>query len=114
MNEQLKTKNWQHKLGTIGGVVVDLDDIGQCYEVIFATTKGSIPFNPDLGLDLIDFIDGDMNISLLKKHITEELNRQEPRASVVGVDVNILGFGSAAIKVRYNAGGIISEKEVRI
>jgi phage baseplate assembly protein W len=84
MNE---TKNWQKKRGTIGEIVTDLDDIEQCYDNIFNTVKGSIPFQPNIGTNIIEAI-GEKNnnaIQIVETIIKEEFTIQEPRAEVISI-----------------------------
>lgn len=78
----LNTKNWQHKIGTIGELVTDTDDILQCYETIFKTQKGTVVCNPNLGWDFISYLAKPLNTIKNKMEVTllQALNQQEPRA----------------------------------
>jgi phage baseplate assembly protein W len=100
---EIQAQNFQHKLGTIGEVVENYEDIEQCYETILTTLKGTIPFDPTFGYDLIDLIDKpvDKVISFHKTNIQTELNRQEPRATVVLVDITPVEVGSLEISIQY-------------
>lgn len=79
---KLNTKNWQHKVGTIGELVTDADDILQCYEVIFKTPKGSVVLNPNLGWDVIEYLGKPLNLveSKMRPALMQAFIIQEPRA----------------------------------
>lgn len=81
---KLNTSNWQHKLNSVGDVVVDADDISQCYELIFKTQKNSVVLNPNLGWNLIDYLGKPLNLveNEMKKELKQALIIQEPRAIV--------------------------------
>lgn len=85
----LETTNWQHKRGTIGGIVTDLDDIEQCYETICNVKKGSVVHNPNLGWDILKYIDKPISQvrNPIRKELMDELNYQEPRATVTDIKV---------------------------
>lgn len=85
---KLNTRNWQHCIGSVGEVVTDEADVEQCYEVIFSTQVGTVPFNPNLGWDILQFhgqpiiqVEGKMRTALLTA-----LNKQEPRAVAQSVN----------------------------
>lgn len=91
---KLNTKNWSHKLNSIGEVVMDAEDIEQCYEVIFSTRIGTVPFNPNFGWDILAYhgqpitqVGGKMRTALLTA-----LNKQEPRAAAQSV---VFDYGGA-------------------
>lgn len=48
---------WQYKLGAIGEVVVDLDDIDQAIKIILQTPRGTDVHRPDFASDLHNYID---------------------------------------------------------
>jgi phage baseplate assembly protein W len=84
---ELDTKNWSHKLGTVGGIVTELDDIKQCYETIFVTQKGTVVLNPNLGWEILKFISRPMPEleHEMRTELIRELNWQEPRGEVTDV-----------------------------
>lgn len=88
--KQLDTTNWQHKIGSVGEIVIDTDDIEQCYETILNVSPGSIPFIPLLGASLLNLIDqpSDRAVSKIKHNIKNALNIQEPRATVTNIDIS--------------------------
>lgn len=81
------TEQWQHKRGTFGEIITGNDDICQCIQTILQTPKGSIPFMPELGTDIIQAIGesaedaADIGIAI----ITKELPKQEPRIKIIDV-----------------------------
>lgn len=81
---KLNTKNWQHKLGTIGDIATDADDVLQCYEVIFRTPIGSCVLNPNLGWNVLEYLGKPLNLveSKMRPALMRALTQQEPRASV--------------------------------
>lgn len=83
----INTPNWSHKLGTIGGIVTDDDDIAQCYETIFKTQKGTVVLNPNLGWDALKFMARPLNqvAHQMRTELMRELNWQEPRAEVTDI-----------------------------
>lgn len=91
---KLNTRNWQHKLNSIGGIVTDADDIEQCYEVIFKTPKGSVVLNPNIGWDFMQYLGKPLNLveSKMRSALLKELNLQEPRAVVTSIKFS---YGSA-------------------
>ncbi len=91
---KLNTKHWQHKLGTIGELATDADDVLQCYEVIFRTPIGSCVLNPNLGWDSLEYLGKPLNLveSKMRPALMRALTQQEPRASV---DLINFSYGSA-------------------
>ena len=102
---KLNTKNWQHKIGSVGEIVTEREDIQQCYAVIFKTIKGSVILNPNLGWNLLDYLDKPMNLveTKMRAALLYELNYQEPRAKAVGAEFFYANAktGSLCVKVKY-------------
>lgn len=77
--------NWQPKLGAIGEVVENLDDIHQCIRTILLTPKGSDPHRPEFGSDLWHYVDHPIDEAI--PHVVREgvdaLRRWEKRIEVV-------------------------------
>ena len=84
---KINTRKWQHKRNTLGEIIQGTDDIRQCIQTILQVVKGSIPFMPELGTDIIEAIGEntedaiDIGIAI----ITKEIPLQEPRAEVLDV-----------------------------
>lgn len=91
---KLNTKNWQHKLNTIGDIATDEDDILQCYEVIFKTPIGSCVLNPNLGWNSLEYLGKPLNLveSKMRPALMRAFLIQEPRA--IPQDVKF-SYGSA-------------------
>ncbi|NTU68920.1 MAG: baseplate protein [Chlorobiaceae bacterium] len=53
----INATDWSPKLGEIGAVVEELDDISQCIRIILTTPKGSDPHRPLFGSDIHLYID---------------------------------------------------------
>lgn len=115
----LKTKHYQHKLGALGEVVENLDDIGQCYQTIIETIKGDVALMPNLGTNIIEAIGEDFENAdrIAKAIILTELQAQEPRGEVVEVSTSFNADGRLVLKIDYkskldNAGKIASREVV--
>lgn len=102
---KIPTKNWQHKLNSIGEVVTELEDIEQCYKVIFKTRKGSVVLNPNLGWNFLDYLDVPLNLVEAKMRIAllKELNYQEPRAKAIDAKFSYTDAksGKLSVKITY-------------
>lgn len=84
---ELNTTNWSHKLGTIGEVVTEADDIAQCYATIFKTQKGTVVLNPNLGWPALELMSRPLNevTHIMRTNLMRELNWQEPRGEVTDI-----------------------------
>lgn len=106
---KINTKNWQHKIGSIGEVVTEIEDIEQCYEVIFKTRKGSVVLNPNLGWNFLDYLDVPLNLveAKMRTALLKELNYQEPRAKVIDASFNYENAqsGKLSVKITYQYNG---------
>lgn len=80
---------WSPKLGAVGEVVTDADDINQCIRIILQTPKGSDPHRPDFGARLGDYIDRPINTARphLIREATQAVLDWEPRIELVSVKV---------------------------
>lgn len=99
----LNTNNWQHKAGTFGDIVTDLEDIGQCYETIIGLTKGDVPYQPNLGANIIQAIgenpvDADRIIRAL---LMTELPKQEPRGKIKKLETGYNAKGQLFVRITY-------------
>ena len=99
------TKNFQHKKGTIGEVVTDLDDIQQCYENIFALAKGDVPLAPNLGTDIILAVgeNPDNAMKIIKTICYKELPLQEPRGEIISVKGSYDSNGKLKVKLHFRS-----------
>ena len=85
--KKIKTKNWQHKRGTIGEIVTDMNDIAQCVVSIMELTKGSVPFMPELGTNVMEAIGENTEeaIEIAAAIYEKEIPIQEPRCEVIEI-----------------------------
>ncbi|MCD8024757.1 MAG: hypothetical protein LUE64_04410 [Candidatus Gastranaerophilales bacterium] len=76
--------DFQHQRNSIGGIVTGLDDVKQCVSSIISTQKGTIPFMPEFGCDLLPAIGeiGQNAIDYLIAVYSREIPLQEPRVEV--------------------------------
>lgn len=97
----LDTINWQHAHGTYGGVVTDLEDVEQCIATICGCEKGTVIYNPNLGLPLKNYMDKPVIsvIPELRQVIKMELEYQEPRITVDSVAFRADEDGFLIIKI---------------
>ena len=84
----INSKNWQHKRGSIGEIVVENDDIKQCIKSILETAKGEVPLNPEAGTEIINAVDEnpDDAVEIAIKTVYKEIPKQEPRCEVLYVE----------------------------
>ncbi len=81
----IHSKNWQHKRGSIGDIAINNEDIKQCINSIFATSKGEVPLNPEAGTNIIEAIDENPEdaAEIAIKTAYKEIPRQEPRCEIL-------------------------------
>lgn len=111
----LDTTNWQHAHGTYGGVVTDLEDVEQCIATICGCEKGTVIYNPNLGLSLKNYMDKPVIsvIPELRQVIKMELEYQEPRITVDSVAFKADENGFLIIKIAYIFEKVLRTKEVK-
>ena len=100
---KLKTKNWQHKRGTMGEVVTDIYDIEQCIQTIAMTEKGEVPFAPEFGCPNIKAIGENPqdSIEYLTVVYLKELPRQEPRCEIIDITGNFDDNGRVKMTIYF-------------
>lgn len=100
----LHTNYWQHKAGTYGEVVCDLEDVWQCYETIMGLNKGDVPYQPNLGANLIKAVDepGADAERIVKALLLTELPKQEPRGKVKNVSSEYNEDGQLKVTVTFS------------
>jgi uncharacterized protein len=80
---------WSQKLGQLGTIATDADDINQAIAIILSTPLGSDPHRPEFGSDLFNFIDYPINEA--SPHLVREsfgaIGRWEPRVEIEDVQV---------------------------
>ena len=102
---EIDTTNWQKKRGACGEVVTDLDDIEQCYDTIFNTSKGDIPLQPNIGCNIIEAIGQKPKnaLQIAKTIILKEFTIQEPRGEIVEINSSYDENGKIVIEVTFQS-----------
>jgi phage baseplate assembly protein W len=100
-------KSYQHKRNSFGEIVSNISDIKQCVETIINTTKGEIPFCPELGTEIIKAIgeNQDDAINIAIAIFSKELPKQEPRIEITDITGTKTDTGRIYIKIYYRAKG---------
>ena len=98
--EQIPTDFWQYSLANAGEVVEGIDDIKQCLDILLSTQKGSVPLNPDLGIDIDAYIGQPASESAgLKGEILNQIEIYEPRISVTNI---VIAYENAGAIIKIN------------
>lgn len=102
---EIETLYWQKKRNTIGEVVTDLDDIEQCYDNIINIVKGEIPFQPNIGTNIIEAIGQKPKdaLQIIKTIIFKEFAIQEPRGKVISISAQYDESGKIEIYVVFQS-----------
>ncbi|MGH8782055.1 GPW/gp25 family protein [Paraburkholderia sp.] len=87
----------------LGLVVTDLDDIGQCIDIILHTPRGSDPHRPDFGANLDQYIDWPLSAARprIAREVQRALTRWEPRANVLKVNAQYSAMGQLLVPVTW-------------
>jgi hypothetical protein len=85
--DDITAVDWSPKVGAIGEVVEDWDDIAQCLGIILKTPKGSDPHRPEFGSDCYDYIDWPVTESIpnIIRAAIDAINIWEPRIKISGI-----------------------------
>lgn len=88
--DEITSVFWQSRLGEMGEIVEDSDDINQAIAIILTTPRGSDPHRPDFASDVWRHIDKPMPIAspLIVRDAAEAIARWEPRCQVTSIEVN--------------------------
>ena len=107
--EKLQTKSgilpvwWSQKVGAIGQVVTDADDIHQCLRIIMLTRKGQDIHRPAFASNLPDYID--YPIQSAKPHVIREtflaIRAWEPRVLLDKVVVTQPEISSLKVEAQW-------------
>lgn len=83
----ITASDWSPKLGEIGAVVEELDDINQCISIILNTPKGSRAHEPEFGSNIYQYIDRPVNEAIpgIVREVIDALSIWEPRIKLVKV-----------------------------
>lgn len=115
--DQITAADWSPKLGSPGEIVVDLEDIEQCFKIILTTHKGSVPHRPLFGCDAWLWLDKPSNVAIpnIVREAVESLEMWEPRAEILGVIVTIeASHVTVAVEWQPKGSTVRRYKEVRI
>ena len=86
---QIRAAWWSPRVGEIGAVVQDWDDINQAIAIILSTPKGTDPHRPEFASSINDWIDHPTNT--VTAHIVREVYQAildwEPRIDIQSVTV---------------------------
>lgn len=92
--------DWSMKLGSIGEIVTDIEDIHQCIGTIIGTIKGSVPHNPLFGCDAWKYQDSPIDYAIpnVCREIRAALEQWEQRIEVK--TVAFIDFDDARARIR--------------
>lgn len=87
----IKSLDFQPKLGEIGAVVEDIDDINQCIRIILTTPKGQLPHRPEFGSDIWKYIDYPVNEAIpnIIREAIDAINTWEPRCNIKSIRADV-------------------------
>jgi len=104
---KITTNSYQHKRNSIGEILTGRDDVRQSIRTICTTQKGSVPFAPEFGCDLLPAIDENPIISIqnLKVVYLKEIPRQEPRCEIIDVNGVFNDNGQLHMTINYKLKG---------
>jgi len=90
--DDIKSVDWQPKLGEIGSVVEGYDDINQCIKIILSTPKGSDPHRPEFGSDVWKYIDYPIKEAIpnIIREAIDAINTWEPRVSIKSIRAEVI------------------------
>jgi phage baseplate assembly protein W len=89
--DDISSVDWQPKLGEIGAVVENIEDINQCIGIILTTPKGSDPHRPEFGSDIYKYIDYPVNEAIpnIIREAIDAINTWEPRVDIKGIKAEV-------------------------
>lgn len=88
---EITSNYWQLSTAGPGQIVQGLEDISQCINILLTTQKGSDPFRPTFGVDLMSYIDLPQTEALprLIQDIQAQVETWEPRAEIQSLQYTI-------------------------
>ena len=83
----IKSTDWQPKIGEIGAIVEGLEDIAQCLNIIINTPQGSDPHRPLFGTNILQYLDNPVNTAVpnIVREAIEAIEIWEHRIKVVSI-----------------------------
>lgn len=84
---QIRSVDWSRKVGQLGAIVEQLDDIAQCIRVLLGTPKGAVEHRPLFGCDAWRYLDHPVTEALphIVRECTDAIAQWESRATVTGI-----------------------------
>lgn len=100
--DEIKSIDWQPKLGEIGAVVEDIDDINQCIRIILNSPKGSDPHRPEFGSDIWKYIDYPLNEAIpnIIQEAIDAINTWEPRINIKSIKA-VVDVSNVILKIEW-------------
>lgn len=91
----------QGKLGELGAIATNADDLNQCISTILLTPRGSLALDPEFASDLFDHVDKPLPVArpLVIRDTVEAIQKWEPRVDVKSVEVSIQEASLASLLV---------------
>ena len=101
LTSDITTPYWQLSSADQGEVVTDLDYLKQQVALALATSKGSVPFDPEFGFNLTELLDKPVNFVIPngKLGILDTLNRDVPQVKVEYIRHQLLGMSNVVFEV---------------
>jgi len=102
-SDQIESTFWQSRLGELGGIVEDANDINQAITIILTTPKGSDPHRPDFASDVWRHIDKPIPVAApaVVRDAAAAIAKWEPRCEVTSIEVfQYEGSDRATLRVR--------------
>jgi len=111
----IKSIDWQPKLGEIGEVVEGLEDINQCIRIILATPKGSDPHRPEFGSDIYRYIDYPVNEAIpnIIREAVDAINRWEKRIEIKKIKAEVDG-SNIILKIEWTIKGDVESQSIEV
>lgn len=115
--QDIQAADWSMRIGTIGAVVEEADDINQCIGIILTTRPGSDPHRPLFGCNAWLHLDKPIPVArpLVVADVVEALELWEPRIALVRVTTEFSGNTvTVLVEWQFNGDDTINKTEVRI
>lgn len=98
---EIQSQNWQIATSAPGEVAQGIDDIAQCIGIILNTAPGSDLLRPSFGSALAEYLDQPLPLARagLKKALTHDIERWEPRVKVVKIQADIADTATVNVEV---------------
>lgn len=100
---------------TYGEIEVSLSDLSQSITNLVLTPKGSVPTEPEKGVDILGAIDKhpDIGIPYLAREIWDAITIWEPRVIIEKVTISEISFAHFKAEILWRpAEGVVSELQV--